>query len=69
MSGIDVCRQLRQEQGTKALPIILHTARAQEGDVEVGFGAGAGAGDYIVKPFSPRELVSRVEAVLARMRT
>ncbi|MER7280842.1 response regulator transcription factor [Dactylosporangium sp. CA-052675] len=67
MSGIDVCRQLRQEQGTKALPIILLTARAQEGDVEVGFGAGAD--DYIVKPFSPRELVSRVEAVLARMRT
>jgi DNA-binding response OmpR family regulator len=67
MSGIDVCRQLRLEQGTKALPIILLTARAQEGDVEVGFGAGAD--DYIVKPFSPRELVSRVEAVLARMRT
>ncbi|GAA3272986.1 MULTISPECIES: response regulator transcription factor [Dactylosporangium] len=67
MSGIDVCRQLRQEQSTKALPIILLTARAQEGDVEVGFGAGAD--DYIVKPFSPRELVSRVEAVLARMRT
>ncbi|GAA1561505.1 response regulator transcription factor [Dactylosporangium cerinum] len=67
MSGIDVCRQLRQDAGTKALPIILLTARAQEGDVEVGFGAGAD--DYIVKPFSPRELVSRVEAVLARMRT
>jgi len=67
MSGIDVCRQLRQDQSTKALPIILLTARAQEGDVEVGFGAGAD--DYIVKPFSPRELVSRVEAVLARMRT
>ncbi|GAA2356879.1 response regulator transcription factor [Dactylosporangium salmoneum] len=67
MSGIDVCRQLRQEQSTKGLPIILLTARAQEGDVEVGFGAGAD--DYIVKPFSPRELVSRVEAVLARMRT
>ncbi|MDG6102068.1 response regulator [Dactylosporangium aurantiacum] len=67
MSGIDVCRQLRLDAGTKALPIILLTARAQEGDVEVGFGAGAD--DYIVKPFSPRELVSRVEAVLARMRT
>ena len=67
MSGIDVCRQLRLDDGTKGLPIILLTARAQEGDVEVGFGAGAD--DYIVKPFSPRELVSRVEAVLARMRT
>jgi DNA-binding response OmpR family regulator len=67
MSGIDVCRQLRGEQGTATLPIILLTARAREGDVEVGFGAGAD--DYVVKPFSPRELVSRVEAVLARMRT
>jgi DNA-binding response OmpR family regulator len=66
MSGIDVCRQLRGEPATAALPIILLTARAQEGDVEVGFGAGAD--DYVVKPFSPRELVSRVEAVLARMR-
>jgi two-component system phosphate regulon response regulator PhoB len=66
MSGIDVCRQLRGEPATAALPIILLTARAQEGDVEVGFGAGAD--DYVVKPFSPRELVSRVEAALARMR-
>jgi len=66
MSGIDVCRQLRGDPRTAALPVILLTARAQEGDVETGFGAGAD--DYVVKPFSPRELVSRVEAVLARMR-
>lgn len=66
MSGIDVCRELRADRNTSTLPIILLTARAQEGDVEVGFGVGAD--DYIVKPFSPRELVSRVEAVLARMR-
>jgi two-component system phosphate regulon response regulator PhoB len=66
MSGIDVCRELRGDPTTSGLPIILLTARAQEGDVEVGFGAGAD--DYIVKPFSPRELVNRVEAVLARMR-
>ena len=66
MSGIEVCRELRGDQVTAGLPIILLTARAQEGDVEVGFGAGAD--DYIVKPFSPRELVKRVEAVLARMR-
>jgi DNA-binding response OmpR family regulator len=66
MSGIDVCRELRGDSATASLPIILLTARAQEGDVEVGFGAGAD--DYVVKPFSPRELVSRVEAVLARMR-
>jgi DNA-binding response OmpR family regulator len=67
MSGIDVCRELRNDRSTSGLPIILLTARAQEGDVEVGFGAGAD--DYIVKPFSPRELVKRVEAVLARTRT
>jgi two-component system phosphate regulon response regulator PhoB len=67
MSGIDVCRELRSDRSTSGLPIILLTARAQEGDVEVGFGAGAD--DYIVKPFSPRELVTRVEAVLARTRT
>jgi DNA-binding response OmpR family regulator len=66
MSGIDVCRELRHDRSTSGLPIILLTARAQEGDVEVGFGAGAD--DYIVKPFSPRELVTRVEAVLARQR-
>jgi two-component system phosphate regulon response regulator PhoB len=66
MSGIDVCRELRATASTMSLPVILLTARAQEGDVEVGFGAGAD--DYVVKPFSPRELVSRVEAVLARTR-
>jgi DNA-binding response OmpR family regulator len=41
MSGIDVCRQLRADQHTAGLPVILLTARAQEGDVETGFGAGA----------------------------
>jgi len=66
MSGIDVCRELRGEPATATLPIILLTARAQEGDIETGFGAGAD--DYVVKPFSPRELVSRVQAVLARTR-
>jgi DNA-binding response OmpR family regulator len=64
LSGIDVCRALRAEEATAQLPVILLTARAQEGDVQIGFGAGAD--DYVVKPFSPRELVSRVEAVLAR---
>jgi DNA-binding response OmpR family regulator len=67
MSGVDVCRQLRSDPATAALPVILLTARAQEGDVEVGFGSGAD--DYVIKPFSPRELVNRVEAVLARTRT
>ncbi|MFJ6000440.1 response regulator transcription factor [Streptomyces sp. NPDC092370] len=64
MSGLDVCRTLRAAPETAALPILLITARSQEGDVEVGFAAGAD--DYIIKPFSPRELSRRVEAVLAR---
>ena len=67
MSGLDVCAQLRREPGTASLPIIMLTAKAQEQDVAVGFSAGAD--DYVVKPFSPRELVSRVSAVLARSRS
>jgi len=65
MSGLDVCRELRADPATANLPIILLTARAQESDIETGFSIGAD--DYVVKPFSPRELVSRVQAVLARI--
>ncbi|MFC4061860.1 response regulator transcription factor [Planomonospora corallina] len=67
MSGIDVCRELRKDQQTAELPIILLTARAQERDVSVGLAAGAD--DYIVKPFSPRVLADRVQSVLTRART
>ena len=66
LSGLDVCAQLRREEATATLPVIMLTAKAQEQDVATGFATGAD--DYVVKPFSPRELVSRVEAVLARMR-
>ncbi|MFF4654000.1 response regulator transcription factor [Streptomyces sp. NPDC001381] len=65
LSGLDVCRELRACDATASLPVILITARSQEGDVELGFAAGAD--DYIVKPFSPRELSSRVTAVLTRV--
>ncbi|MCL6735218.1 response regulator transcription factor [Streptomyces neyagawaensis] len=65
ISGLDVCRELRAAEETSSLPVILITARSQEGDVELGFSAGAD--DYIVKPFSPRELSSRVNAVLSRV--
>jgi two-component system phosphate regulon response regulator PhoB len=65
MSGLDVCRELRADPATADVPIILLTARAQESDIETGFSVGAD--DYVVKPFSPRELVSRVQAVLARL--
>ena len=64
LSGVDVTRELRADARTASVPIILLTARAQESDVENGFATGAD--DYVVKPFSPRELVSRVQAVLAR---
>jgi DNA-binding response OmpR family regulator len=66
LSGLDVCRELRADAATSSIPVILLTARAQESDVEIGFEVGAD--DYLTKPFSPRELVSRVAAVLGRAR-
>ncbi len=65
-SGIDVCRTLRKRAETKHLPIILLSARGEEGDRTLGLDIGAD--DYISKPFSPRELVSRVNALLRRSR-
>jgi two-component system, OmpR family, response regulator MtrA len=67
LSGVDVTRELRADTTTARTPIILLTAKAQESDVETGFATGAD--DYVTKPFSPRELVSRVQAVLARARS
>jgi DNA-binding response OmpR family regulator len=61
LSGLDVCRSLRQESD---VPIIMLTARAEETDKLVGLELGAD--DYVTKPFSPRELVARVRAVLRR---
>jgi DNA-binding response OmpR family regulator len=66
MGGLDACRALRQDPALARVPVILLTARAQESDIEQGFDAGAD--DYVVKPFSPRELASRVSAVLQRSR-
>ena len=67
MSGLDACRALRLDAALAKVPVILLTARAQEADIEQGFNAGAD--DYVVKPFSPRELASRVAAVLQRSRS
>ncbi len=64
MSGLDALRAIRADEGLTGLPVILLTARAQESDVESGFDSGAD--DYITKPFSPRELASRVQALIAR---
>ena len=64
LTGPEVVRELRQEEADTRVPVILLTAKAQETDVQRGFAAGAD--DYISKPFSPRELMSRVQALLAR---
>ena len=58
LSGLDVLRKLRAESQTASLPVILVTARGDEADRVVGLELGAD--DYVVKPFSPRELVARV---------
>ena len=66
MPGIEFARRLRADERTRGIPIIMLTARGEEAD-KVG-GLEAGADDYITKPFSPRELVARVSAVLRRLR-
>ncbi len=64
MSGIDLARRLRNDPRTRALPIIMLTARAEERDKIEGLEVGAD--DYITKPFSPREMIARVRALLRR---
>jgi DNA-binding response OmpR family regulator len=64
LSGIDVLRKIRANEATRDLDVILLTARARDTDVDTGFATGAS--DYVIKPFSPRELLHRVNAVLAR---
>lgn len=64
MDGLELCRRLRAQTATRAIPIIMLTARAEEVDRIVGLEVGAD--DYVPKPFSPRELVARVKAVLRR---
>ena len=64
LSGLEVCQALRNDPRTAHVPVILLTAKAQSGEVERGLAAGAD--DYMVKPFSPRELLERVEALLDR---
>lgn len=64
MSGVDFARLLRSQARTKQLPIILLTAKGEEIDKELGLNIGAD--DYVVKPFSPRELIARINALLRR---
>jgi DNA-binding response OmpR family regulator len=64
VDGLEVCRRLRADEATASVPIIMLTAKAEEVDRVVGLEVGAD--DYVVKPFSPKELVARVRAVLRR---
>jgi two-component system, OmpR family, phosphate regulon response regulator PhoB len=65
MSGLDVCRELRDSPGTERVPIIMLTARSRPEDLEKAYAAGAT--DYVTKPFSPRALLERVESALQRV--
>jgi two-component system phosphate regulon response regulator PhoB len=64
VQGTDVCRTLKSEAGTRDIPVIMVTAKSEEIDRVVGFELGAD--DYVTKPFSPRELVLRIKALLKR---
>lgn len=64
MNGMDVCRQLKQADDTKSIPIIMASAKGEEADIVSGLELGAD--DYVTKPFSPRILLARVRSVLRR---
>lgn len=64
MDGIETCKRIREAEDLADLPVIMLTAKAQASDIQTGFATGAT--DYVVKPFSPRELLSRVRGSLAR---
>ena len=67
MSGLQICEELRAHVATRDLPVVLITARARAVDIQTGYDAGAD--DYIVKPFSPRDLVSRIRTSMRGVRT
>ena len=64
LDGIELCRRLKQDSVTRSISIVMVTAKSEESDVVLGLGIGAD--DYVPKPFSPRMLLARVEAVLRR---
>ena len=66
LNGWEICRRLKQDRETAAIPVIMVTGRVEEGDKVLGFELGAD--DYVTKPFSPRELLARVRAVTRRGR-
>lgn len=64
LDGLEVCRAIRSDSALASVPVLLLTSRAMDRDVEIGFEVGAT--DYLTKPFSPRELLVRVQAILRR---
>ena len=64
LDGLEVCRKLKSDPVTQAIPIIMVSAKGEESDIVLGLGVGAD--DYITKPFRPKELIARVKAVLRR---
>ena len=64
VDGLEVCRRLKQDEATRAIPILMVTAKGEESDIVTGLELGAD--DYISKPFSPREVIARLRAVLRR---
>ena len=65
LDGLEVCRRLRGQDGTRGIPVLVLTAKSEETDVVIGLEMGAD--DYLTKPFSPRELLARVRALLRRV--
>jgi len=65
IDGLEVCRRIRSDSRTRSIPLLMLTARATEADRIIGLELGAD--DYVIKPFSPRELVARVKAILRRL--
>jgi len=66
VSGLDVCKRLKSNPATRHIPVVMLTAKGEEEDRITGFELGAD--DYVVKPFSPKELILRIKAVLRRSR-
>ncbi|MFH1645594.1 MAG: response regulator transcription factor [Candidatus Omnitrophota bacterium] len=66
MDGLDVCKSIRNKQFIAHIPIIMLTAKSQEADKVIGLEIGAD--DYMIKPFSPRELIARIKALLRRLK-
>lgn len=66
LNGLEVCRELKKDSRTAAIPVIMLTAKAQESDKILGLELGAD--DYVTKPFSPKELIARIRAVLRRVK-